>query len=43
MPLFHAFALSIAVISPLVTKSTVYLPSAHFDPKATVDVLTKEK
>ncbi|XP_026809191.1 acyl-CoA synthetase family member 2, mitochondrial-like isoform X1 [Rhopalosiphum maidis] len=43
MPLFHAFALSIAVVAPMVTKSTVYLPSAHFDPKATVEVLTKEK
>ncbi|KAL4143270.1 hypothetical protein QTP88_005621 [Uroleucon formosanum] len=43
MPLFHAFALSIAVVAPLVTKSTVYLPSAHFDSKATVDILTKEK
>ncbi|KAL5241656.1 hypothetical protein ACI65C_009066 [Semiaphis heraclei] len=43
MPLFHAFALSLAVVAPMVTKSTVYLPSEHFDPKATVDILTKEK
>ncbi|XP_027850755.2 medium-chain acyl-CoA ligase ACSF2, mitochondrial-like [Aphis gossypii] len=43
MPLFHAFALSIAVVAPMVTKSTVYLPSAHFDSKATVDVITKDK
>ncbi|XP_050052910.1 medium-chain acyl-CoA ligase ACSF2, mitochondrial-like isoform X2 [Aphis gossypii] len=43
MPLFHASGLSIGVLGPLITKSTVYLPSAHFDPKATVDVLTKEK
>lgn len=43
MPLFHASGLSIGALGPLIVKSTVYLPSAHFDPKATVDVLTKEK
>jgi len=43
MPLFHASGLSIGALGPMVTKSTVFLPSAHFDPKATVDVLTKEK
>jgi len=43
MPLFHASGLSIGALGPMITKSTVVLPSAHFEPKAAVDVLTKEK
>ncbi|VVC42217.1 AMP-dependent synthetase/ligase,AMP-binding enzyme, C-terminal domain [Cinara cedri] len=43
MPLFHIFGLSAAILGSMLTKSTVYLPSAHFEPKATVDVITKEK
>ncbi|XP_015374859.1 PREDICTED: acyl-CoA synthetase family member 2, mitochondrial-like [Diuraphis noxia] len=43
MPLFHASGLSIGALGPMITKSTIVLPSAHFDPKATVDVLTEEK
>ncbi|KAL4143266.1 hypothetical protein QTP88_005619 [Uroleucon formosanum] len=43
MPLFHASGLSIGVLGPMITKSTVVLPSAHFEPKTAVDVLTKEK
>lgn len=43
MPLFHTFGLSAGVIGPILTKSTVYLPSGHFEPKTTVEVLTKEK
>ncbi|XP_060838688.1 medium-chain acyl-CoA ligase ACSF2, mitochondrial-like [Rhopalosiphum padi] len=43
MPLFHASGLSIGALGPMVTKSTIFLPSGHFDPKETVDVLTKEK
>ncbi|XP_025420128.1 acyl-CoA synthetase family member 2, mitochondrial [Sipha flava] len=43
MPLFHTFGLSAGIIAPIITKSTVYLPTAHFEPKTTVDVLTKEK
>ncbi|CAI6367180.1 unnamed protein product [Macrosiphum euphorbiae] len=43
MPLFHVAGLSIGVLGPMITKSTVVLPSAHFEPKTAVDVLTKEK
>jgi acyl-CoA synthetase (AMP-forming)/AMP-acid ligase II len=43
MPLFHASGLSIGALGPMITKSTVFLPSGHFDPKVTVDVFMKEK
>lgn len=43
MPLFHASGLSIGALGPMITKSTVVLPSAHFEPKTTVDVFTEEK
>jgi len=43
MPLFHASGLSIGILGPMINKITTVLPSAHFDPKAVVDVLTKEK
>lgn len=43
MPMFHGFGLSAGVLAPIITNSTVILPSAHFDPKATVDVIIEEK
>lgn len=43
MPLFHVFALAGGLIAPILTGSTVLLPSAHFDPKATVNVITEDK
>ncbi|XP_050548330.1 medium-chain acyl-CoA ligase ACSF2, mitochondrial-like isoform X2 [Daktulosphaira vitifoliae] len=43
MPYFHIFALSAGILGALLTESTVYLPSAHFEPKATVDVLLNDK
>ncbi|XP_025193594.1 acyl-CoA synthetase family member 2, mitochondrial-like [Melanaphis sacchari] len=43
MPLFHAAGLCVCTLGALVTKSTVFLPSGHFDRKASVDVIIKEK
>ncbi|VVC42218.1 AMP-binding, conserved site,AMP-binding enzyme, C-terminal domain,AMP-dependent synthetase/ligase [Cinara cedri] len=42
-PLFHIFGISAGMLASILTKSTIYLPSAHYDPKTTADVITKEK
>ncbi|VVC42214.1 Hypothetical protein CINCED_3A019046 [Cinara cedri] len=42
-PLFHTFGLSIGILGTLITKSTLYFPSAHFEPKAAVDVIIQDK
>ncbi|XP_060865725.1 medium-chain acyl-CoA ligase ACSF2, mitochondrial-like [Metopolophium dirhodum] len=43
MPLFHASGLSIGALGPMITKTTVVLPSAHFEPKAAANAITEEK
>lgn len=43
MPMFHIFGLVTGILGSTLTKSTIVLPSAHFDPKATVNAIIKEK
>jgi len=43
MPLFHAFGLSAGILQTALCKSTLVLPTAHFEPKITVDAFSKEK